>query len=68
MAKEGVDDTLNLDEVNVGKIVLQEIDPYGVDVVFECSGALSVVSLGLELLRKRGRYIQMGILHPASDC
>ncbi|MFY9302933.1 MAG: zinc-binding dehydrogenase, partial [Atribacterales bacterium] len=64
VAKEGgVDDTLNLDEVNVGKIVLQEIDPYGVDVVFECSGALSAVSLGLELLRKRGRYIQMGILH-----
>ncbi|MDI3542576.1 MAG: L-iditol 2-dehydrogenase [Candidatus Atribacteria bacterium] len=64
VAKEGeVDYLLNLDEVNIKEAITQEIDPYGVDVVFECSGALPAVSLGLEVLKKRGRYVQMGIIH-----
>lgn len=64
VAKEGrVDYLLNLDEVNVREFIFREVDPYGVDTVFECSGALPAVSLGLEVLKKRGQYVQMGIIH-----
>jgi len=64
VAREGgVDYLLNLDEVNISQFIFGEIDPYGVDVVWECSGALPAVSSGLEVLKKRGRYIQMGIIH-----
>jgi len=64
VAREGgVDYLLNLDEVDVEDFILREIDSYGVDLVFECSGALPAVSLGLEVLKKRGQYVQMGIIH-----
>jgi L-iditol 2-dehydrogenase len=33
----------------------------GIDVVLECSGAPAAVRLGLQLIKKRGRYILVGI-------
>ncbi len=32
----------------------------GVDVVFECSGSVTAANFGLEIVRKRGKYTQMG--------
>jgi L-iditol 2-dehydrogenase len=34
---------------------------YGADVVLECSGSEQAVRLGLEMVRKRGKYTQMGL-------
>ena len=34
----------------------------GVDVVFECSGAPRGAALGLDLVRRGGRYTQVGVL------
>ena len=33
----------------------------GIDVVFECSGAAAALRLGLQLARKKGRIIQVGL-------
>ena len=33
----------------------------GVDVVLECAGAPAAAALGLEAVRKRGRFVQVGL-------
>ncbi|MFO7263029.1 MAG: alcohol dehydrogenase catalytic domain-containing protein [Bacillota bacterium] len=47
---------------NILEVVSEFTGGYGVDIVFECSGAPSAVSAGLQAVRKMGRYIQLGIL------
>ncbi|MCS7241328.1 MAG: alcohol dehydrogenase catalytic domain-containing protein [Candidatus Caldatribacterium sp.] len=59
----GVDDTLDFTQVDLQRVVQEVLDPYGADVVFECSGSPQAVCSGLSILRKRGVFIQMGILH-----
>ena len=34
---------------------------YGADLVVECSGSESAVQIGLDMVRKRGKYVQMGL-------
>ena len=63
--KLGADKTINLENKDVGEFIKKLTDGYGADVVFECSGATRAVHLGLELVRKKGRYIQIGIAHQA---
>ena len=38
---------------------------YGADVVLECSGSAAGANLGLELIRKQGRYTQVGLFGEA---
>ncbi len=59
----GIDFVVNLEEIDISKLLRKITKGYGVDIVFECSGSSAAVHLGLELVRKRGRYIQAGILH-----
>jgi len=59
----GIDFVVNLEEIDISKLLRKITKGYGVDIVFECSGSPAAVHLGLELVRKRGRYIQVGILH-----
>ncbi|MGC8779177.1 MAG: zinc-dependent alcohol dehydrogenase, partial [Candidatus Caldatribacteriaceae bacterium] len=61
--KYPLDFTLNVDSISLKEFIEKRIDPFGVDVVFECSGALPAVYAGLEAQRKRGRFFQLGILH-----
>jgi len=61
--KLGADETINLESRDVGEFLKKLTDGYGADVVFECSGASRAVHLGLELVRKKGRYVQAGIVH-----
>ncbi len=61
--KLGADKTINLQNRDIGEFLKKLTDGYGADVVFECSGAPSAVPSGLELVRKKGRYIQVGIVH-----
>lgn len=65
-AKElGIDYALNIQEEDVKQTVNHLTDGYGADVVFECSGANSAVEMGLDLLRKKGQYVQVGIFPTA---
>ncbi|TET13432.1 sorbitol dehydrogenase [Candidatus Aerophobetes bacterium] len=61
--KFGANEAINLQNQDIDKLLKKLTNGYGADVVFECSGALPAVRLGLELVRKKGRYVQTGILH-----
>jgi len=57
----GVDYALNVEEEDPSALVKQLSDGYGADVVIECSGAAQAAELGLELVRIRGQYTQLGL-------
>lgn len=57
----GIDFVVNTQEQDVKELVNSLTDGYGADVVFECSGAVPAAKQGLDLLRKKGQYAQVGI-------
>lgn len=60
--KFGADFTVNVQRDNA-RSLLEDITPEGMgaDVVYECSGAGPAASHLLELVRRRGRYVQIGL-------
>ncbi|WP_101842911.1 zinc-binding dehydrogenase [Halobacillus sp. Marseille-P3879] len=61
-AKEiGIDYAVNTQVEDIKELVSNLTDSYGADVVFECSGAAPAAKQGLDLLRKKGQYAQVGI-------
>lgn len=54
-------------EVSQRKKMIFEICPGGVDVVVEMTGARSVLSEGVSLLRNGGHYAFCGMVHPNSS-
>src|SRR5690625_3436144 len=61
-AKElGIDYVVNIEETNINELVDSLTNGYGADVVFECSGSVIAANQGLDLLRKKGQYSQVGI-------
>ncbi|OZU88352.1 sorbitol dehydrogenase [Virgibacillus indicus] len=61
-AKElGIDYAVNTQEQDIKELVNSLTDGYGADVVFECSGAVPAAKQGLDLLRKKGQYGQVGL-------
>ncbi|PTM58462.1 zinc-binding dehydrogenase [Desmospora activa] len=61
----GIDIAVNIERTNVTAIVNELTDGYGADLVFECTGAVSAANTGLDLLAKKGEYIQIGIFPKA---
>jgi L-iditol 2-dehydrogenase len=57
----GVDAVLNLEKENPVEKILNITEGYGADIVFECAGAAPAAALGLELVRKQGKYTQVGL-------
>ncbi|GLO67406.1 zinc-binding dehydrogenase [Oceanobacillus kimchii] len=61
-AKEvGVDHVINIQEEDIKEKIATLTDGYGADVVLECSGSIHAANQGLDLLRKKGSYAQVGI-------
>ncbi len=63
LARElGADMTLNVQRDDV-KAAVEEVtvEGMGADVVYECSGAGAAAAQLLELVRRRGRYVQIGL-------
>lgn len=61
-AKElGIDIAIDSQRSDVQKLVHQLTNGYGADVVFECSGTVPAAKQGLDVLRKKGSYVQVGI-------
>ena len=60
--RSGADATINLKDGKVEEKIMELTSNYGADVVFECSGNPLALHLGLRLIRKKGRYVQAGIL------
>jgi L-iditol 2-dehydrogenase len=57
----GVHYTLNIEQYDAMKRVQELTEGYGADVVLECAGAPAAARLALDLVRKRGKYTQMGL-------
>lgn len=61
-AKElGIDYAVDTQKQDIKELVNSLTNGYGADVVFECSGAAPAAKQGLDLLRKKGQYGQIGI-------
>jgi len=57
----GADHTIDIETEDLADIVNKLSDSIGADVVIECSGAGAAAAAGLELVRKRGQYTQVGL-------
>lgn len=59
--KLGIHHVVNIQKDDLKKLVSDLTDGYGVDVVLECSGSEPGVRSGMELIRKRGWFCQIGL-------
>ncbi|MGY4690717.1 zinc-binding dehydrogenase [Salibacterium sp. K-3] len=57
----GIDEIVNIEEQDVKEMVHSHTSGYGADLVFECTGAPPAANMGLDLLTKKGEYVQVGI-------
>ena len=57
----GMDFCVNLDEQDPVKLAQELSDGEGADVFLECSGAGPAAALGLETVRRQGKYTQIGL-------
>ena len=65
LAREmGATHVVNVDDGGLSDTVLGRTGNCGVDIWIECSGASSAISSGLELVRKAGRAILIGLVGP----
>jgi len=59
--KLGADRVINIQKEDIYRIMQEETHGYGADVVFECSGSPSAIKSNMDLIKKRGRYNQIGL-------
>jgi L-iditol 2-dehydrogenase len=57
----GAEHTIEVGSGRPEDLVMDLTDGVGADVVLECSGAPAAVDVGLDLVRKQGRYTQIGL-------
>lgn len=57
----GIERTINIQEENIEEVIKELTNGYGVDKVFDCSGSIHAVNSGLNLLKKKGTLVQVGI-------
>ena len=57
----GADFVVNVEKEESVKIVNDLTQGYGADVVLECSGAPEAANFGLDVVRKQGKYTQIGL-------
>lgn len=57
----GVDAAVDILTQDLKQVVNDMTGGYGADIVFECTGAPPSLNTGLDLLRKQGEYVQVGI-------
>jgi L-iditol 2-dehydrogenase len=61
-AKLGAHRTVNSTTEDVSERVAHWTDGRGADLFVECAGSTELPALGLEVLRRRGRYLQQGLV------
>ncbi len=57
----GADFVFNVQEVDTGAVIREMTGGLGADVVFECAGAAPSALNCLDLVRRQGRYAQVGL-------
>lgn len=56
-----LDHVVNIQHNDLKEYVDDITDGYGANIVLECSGAVPAARQGLDILRKKGAYVQVGI-------
>ncbi|HWQ79258.1 MAG TPA: zinc-binding dehydrogenase [Anaerovoracaceae bacterium] len=59
--KIGVDRTVDQTKEDLNEVVKEMTGGRGVDKIFECSGSVAALNKGLEVIKKKGKAIQMGV-------
>ncbi len=59
--KLGAAETVYSDQPDAKEKIGMLCGPFGPDVVLDCSGAGPAIRMGLEVIRKGGRYVQVGL-------
>ncbi|HEY0221316.1 MAG TPA: zinc-binding dehydrogenase [Lactovum miscens] len=68
LAKDlGADIIVNSMEENLSELVLSETNGNGVDIAFDCSGAVVAVNQALPLVIKGGKFVQVGLFAEKSN-
>jgi len=57
----GIDYTIDVQTENPKEAIDKLTDGYGADICFDCTGAVPSMHMGMDLLRKQGQYVQVGI-------
>jgi L-iditol 2-dehydrogenase len=57
----GVDVTIDSEKENALERIQDLTNGYGADVVVECAGTAGAIDAALDMVRRRGRYTQMGL-------
>ena len=57
----GADLTLNVEKDDVTSVLKDLTHGYGADVVLECAGVPSATRLGIDAIRKEGKFTQVGL-------
>lgn len=57
----GADMIVNIEHEDLKQIIKDKTGGLGADVILECSGAPAAVSTGLEIVRRGGKYTQIGL-------
>ncbi len=60
----GANRLVNVQHGDLAEVVMDRTQGYGVDVWVECSGATAAINSGLELVKKTGKLIMIGLTGP----
>ncbi|MCX5909686.1 MAG: zinc-binding dehydrogenase [Deltaproteobacteria bacterium] len=61
----GADGVVNIQEEDIAAWIREKTNGEGADIVLECSGAAPAVMMGMQMLRRRGQYTQIGLFGKA---
>jgi len=65
--KNGAERTIDQQTEDINAVVNEITNGVGVDIAFECSGAVPAVNKAFEIIRKKGKVIQMGVFPEAME-
>ena len=65
--KNGADRAVDQSKEDLAAIVNEMTNGVGVDISFECSGAVPAANKALEITRRKGRVVQMGVFPEAKE-
>jgi L-iditol 2-dehydrogenase len=60
----GIDHTINVQQEDPAESILKLTGGSGADYVYECSGSAQAVRMGMSVLKKRGKLVQIGLTSP----
>ena len=65
--KNGADRAVDQTKEDLSAIIKEMTNGEGVDIAFECSGAVPAANKALEITRRKGKVVQMGVFPEAKE-